>query len=197
MNLARIQAWMDRPGVRQGAQVFLGILLVWAAVSKIANPTKFLGDILAYRLPFPRGWHSLVAAVLPWTELLCGLLLLAGSWLEAALGITMGLFGVFVVATGQAWMRGLQISCGCFDLKLLGFDSESRLAHFLESPGFALFRNLVLFALTAWLLSRVFRKSAPAGAVSSVGDRMTTRSNNPLDTPHPSSNRKNRPRNRR
>ena len=51
---------------------------------------------------------------------------------------------VFVIATGQAWARGLEISCGCLKL---GFLSEGAAKTF-ESVGFAFFRALLLLAGT-------------------------------------------------
>ena len=131
----------------------LGALMLWAAVSKLAEPTDFLGSIYAYDLPLPRALLQLVAVVLPWLELLCGLLLIANVWSETALVTLIGLLAVFVLATGQAWARGLEISCGCFNLQIFGADSSSRLVKFIESAGFAFFRNLVL-VLLAFLLLR-------------------------------------------
>jgi putative oxidoreductase len=139
--------------IKTAVRLFLGILLLWAAVSKLANPIEFLGSIYAYQLPFPKSFLQLVAVVLPWLELLCGLMLLANLWTESALTAALGLFFVFVLATGQAWMRGLEISCGCFNLEIIGLshDSHPRLVTFLESPMFAFFRNLGFTALTAYL----------------------------------------------
>ncbi len=90
---------------------------------------------------------------LPWTELLCGFLLLANVWTETALICASGLIFIFLIATGQAWVRGLEISCCCFDLKMLGVHSiHSGLVKFLESAGFAFFRNLALGGLSVYLL---------------------------------------------
>ena len=133
----------------------LALLLLWAAVSKLANPMEFLGAIYAYQLPLPRPLLQTVAVVLPWVELLCGLLLLAGVWTEAALAVVTGLLAVFVLATGQAWLRGLDISCGCFNLKIFGLhESLPGLVKFLESVGFAFVRNLALAALAGFLLRK-------------------------------------------
>jgi uncharacterized membrane protein YphA (DoxX/SURF4 family) len=132
----------------------LGALMLWAAVSKLANPTEFLNSIYAYKTPLPRVLLQLAAAVLPWVELLCGLLLLGNVWSETALAIVIGLLAIFVLATGQAWARGLDISCGCFNLEAFGADRSSKLLQFLESASFAFFRNLVLASLAGMLLRR-------------------------------------------
>ena len=140
----------------------LGMLMLWAAVSKLANPTDFLGSIYAYELPLPRVLLRAVAVVLPWLELLCGLLLLAGLWLETALMTVAALLAIFVLATGQAWMRGLEIGCGCFSLKVFGLDSSPGLDRFFESVAFAFFRNLMLLGLAAFLLRKKLQNNVSA-----------------------------------
>ena len=129
-----------------------GALMLWAAVSKLANPTEFLSSIYAYETPLPRPLLQLAAVVLPWLELLCGLLLIANVWSETALATMIGLLAVFLVATGQAWARGLDISCGCFNLEVFGANPSSKLLKFIESASFAFFRNLVLVSLAVLLL---------------------------------------------
>ncbi len=140
------------PRLRTGLRWFLGLLLLWAAVSKLANPTEFLGSVYAYQLPFPRGLLKLVAMVMPWCELLCALLLLANLWTESALCCALLMMAVFVAATGQAWVRGLHIECGCFDFGLLGLGRAEKLKELLESVALAFFRNLLLASIIWWLL---------------------------------------------
>jgi len=155
----------------QAGRIVLAVLLLWAAVSKLANPTEFLGTLYAYELGLPRAVSQLAAVALPWFELLCGVLLLLGVWLESVLVSVAGLFGVFMVATGQAWLRGLKISCGCFDLKLIGLKSNfPDVAAFLESPLFAFVRNLLLLAVAVALLRRRLLEAGLGGdgAVSST-----------------------------
>jgi len=132
----------------------LGALLVLASLSKIANLQEFYISIAAYQLPLPGAWLRLSAMILPWLELLCGLLLLGAVWTRAALVWALVMFGVFVLATGQAWARGLDISCGCFNLSAFGFDPASgkSFVKFIESVGFAFFRALLLFLGAAYVI---------------------------------------------
>ena len=136
----------------------LGVLMLWAAVSKLANPSEFLGSIYAYQLPLPRVLLQTTAVVLPWVELLCGLLLLAGFWVETSLILVTGLLVMFVLATGQAWARGIDISCGCFSLAVFGLDKNlPGVVRFFESVAFAFFRNLLLTGLAVFLLRETLR----------------------------------------
>ncbi len=120
----------------------LAVLLVWASLSKLANLNEFYANLAAYQLPLPDALVRLTAMVLPWMELLCGILLITGTARRAALLWAMILFSVFVLATGQAWARGLNISCGCFDLSFLGESAKK----FFETVGFAFFRAGLLLA---------------------------------------------------
>ena len=146
-----------------GLRWLLAAILVWAALAKIANLHEFYAAILAYQMPVPNPLARSVAMVLPWLELLCGLLLLAGSARRAALVWTALMFGVFVLATGQAWVRGLDISCGCFKLAFLG---DGALAKFVESVKFACVRAVLLLGASLYLL----RASASSQAVVSAID---------------------------
>jgi putative oxidoreductase len=97
---------------------------------------------------------------LPWLELFCGLMLLAGFWLRAATGWAFVLCAVFALCTGQAWIRGLTISCGCLNLQALGLttDAHPSLTGFLESVRFAFFRALLLCVACLWLLRWLVRQ---------------------------------------
>jgi putative oxidoreductase len=137
---------------RGGLRFLVGLLLLWASISKLANPTDFLASIYAYQTPLPPFLLKGLAVTLPWVELLCALLLLANLWTGSALLCCLILFLVFIVATGQAWARGLNISCGCFDLNLIGLGTKfTTLQTVLESVSFAFFRNIVLAGLVGWL----------------------------------------------
>ena len=129
----------------------LALLLIWAAISKLANLQDFYGSLVAYRLPLPDFFLRGTAMFLPWLELLCGLMLLARIQLGAALAWAIVLFAIFALATGQAWARGLNISCGCFNPSLLGLRPDGDLVKFLEAVWFAFFRALLLTAGAIYL----------------------------------------------
>jgi hypothetical protein len=128
----------------------LGGLLLWASLSKLANLQEFSSGLAGYQLPLPASALKLVAVVLPWLELLCGLMLLARVHLRAALLWTIVLFGSFALATGQAWARGFTISCGCLNFDFLGLEGNA-FGGFLESAAFACLRALLLGAAAVYL----------------------------------------------
>ena len=116
-----------------------GVLLL-AALSKLASLHGFYVALLTYKLPVPNFVLKSLTIVLPWLELLCGLMLLSNVRVQPALLWTVILFGAFALATGQAWARGLNIACGCFKLNLFGSDWGA----LFESAGFACLRAVLL-----------------------------------------------------
>lgn len=95
------------------ARVVLGVLFIVASVNKVSDPNAFAASIDSYKLLLHNA--SLVAAtVLPWMELICGVLLVLGVFHRGAGLLLFGLLVVFTVAVVSALVRGLDISCGCF-----------------------------------------------------------------------------------
>lgn len=141
-------------------RLLLGLILVWAGLGKLANLQEFYASLLGYRLPLPGVLLRAVAALLPWIELLSGLLLVANLRLRAGLVWAVLLFAVFAICTGQAWLRGLEVACGCLNLRFLGVAPGSETATWLESVKFAFLRSLVLGSLAVHCLRTELRRSA-------------------------------------
>jgi len=139
----------------------VGALFLWAAVSKLANLQDFYTDLVAYHLPLPEPFLRLAAVVLPWLELFCGLMLFARFWLRAALTWVVVLCSIFVLCTGQAWARGLPISCGCLNLDWLPLGVGAKA--WLESVAFAFFRAGLLLAAGLYLLRQTGSPPAAEG----------------------------------
>ncbi len=126
---------------------FLGVVFIYAAVGKIMDPSTFAGQIDNYRI-LPYIFIGPMAAILPWVELLCGLLLIIGRWLNGASLLTIAMNVVFIIAIASAMIRGLDIECGCFSLQSQG--SQVGLRRILED---------VIFLVSAALIWRhVMRK---------------------------------------
>ncbi|MGH7176305.1 MAG: MauE/DoxX family redox-associated membrane protein [Tepidisphaeraceae bacterium] len=91
----------------------LGALLVYGGGTKILSSYQFLDAVYSYELTGIRT-GAIIAAWLPWLELLTGALLLVGPLRAgAALGAVL-LGGVFVGAQSTALYRGIATPCGCF-----------------------------------------------------------------------------------
>jgi len=94
-------------------RIVLGVVFIWASIDKIAHPAGFAEAIYNYRM-LPHWTINLMAIIMPWLELICGILLIVGVlWRGSAFMIGV-LLAVFIVALSSALIRGLDISCGCF-----------------------------------------------------------------------------------
>jgi putative oxidoreductase len=157
LNLRSILRWV------------VGVIFIWAALSKLANLQDFYSSLVAYQLALPALLLRLIATTLPWLELFCGLMLISRFWLRAAMLWALVLCAVFTVVTAQAWARGLQISCGCLNLDFLGLAAGGKTFMLLESVGFAFVRALLLVTATVYLLRDGSKQSGrpTAAAVSS------------------------------
>jgi hypothetical protein len=123
-------------------------------VSKAANGVAFLAALNAYALPLPRVVLAGVAITLPWVEILCGLLIATRTRVAPALLLSLLMTVGFCLATGQAVVRGLDISCGCLDLDFLKLTPWPQAEKLLESVGAAFLRNLVMLGGILFLLAR-------------------------------------------
>jgi putative oxidoreductase len=94
---------------------FLAVVFIFAGVGKILDPTLFAEDIDNYRL-LPYVLVTIMAAIMPWLEVLCGFLLIVGKWIKGAALLLFAMNLVFIGALSSALVRGLDINCGCFAL---------------------------------------------------------------------------------
>jgi putative oxidoreductase len=120
-------------------RLLAGGLFVLAGVLKVLDPAHFAADIDHYRL-LPYFAVAPLALYLPWLEIICGLAVIAGPARRSALVLLLALTIVFIVAIASAWMRGLDIRCGCF-----GAASTAPLSYDLAF-------DLVLCVVLVWLL---------------------------------------------
>jgi hypothetical protein len=131
-------------------RIAIGTLFVVTGLLKIGDPTGFIASILTYHLPLSATAIKGAAVVVPWLELLTGLLLVVGVWVDAGLITASGLSLVFLALGLQAAFRGLSVQCGCF-----GSFSE-RLPGFLNSLPFIIGRDILLVGATLALTRAYF-----------------------------------------
>jgi uncharacterized membrane protein YphA (DoxX/SURF4 family) len=64
---------------------------------------------------------NLLGVVLPWVEVLVGILLIRGLWRREAALLTAAMLIVFIGAVASTLVRGIDIeNCGCFSLDAHG-----------------------------------------------------------------------------
>jgi uncharacterized membrane protein YphA (DoxX/SURF4 family) len=135
---------MDREWPRRlalAARLVLGGVFIYASLDKILHPAAFAQAVFNYQI-LPAQLVNLMALVLPWLELIIGMLLLSGIWLPGAvLGVNL-LMVTFLSALVFNTARGLNISCGCFSTGT----TSSGLSWWV------VLRDVFFFTLSAYLL---------------------------------------------
>lgn len=101
------------PWLALALRLYLGGLFVYASMYKISHPAVFAETIAAYQM-VPHMLVNPMAAVLPWLELACGLLLIAGVRSKAACVLIMAMLVMFIVALVWVLVMDIPIGCGCF-----------------------------------------------------------------------------------
>ena len=94
-------------------RVYIGGIFIAASMYKINYPGEFAETIASYQL-VPYWGVNLMALIMPWTELLCGLMLILGFRTRASAVLIAAMLVVFCVAITVTLLRGIPIGCGCF-----------------------------------------------------------------------------------
>lgn len=127
----------------------MGVLFLYLGLKKAMHPEEFLKLVRQYEMVSSPGALNLIAAVLPWFEVFCGLLLLAGV---AVRGTALTLVAELVPFTWLVWRRALALQvirgipfcavkfdCGCGA-------GEVFICHKLAE-------NFILILISCWLLA--------------------------------------------
>ena len=94
-------------------RVILGLIFIYSGIIKIIDTSGFSNSIYNYKL-LPDFLINLLAIILPWIELITGLLLLLGITIKENALIINTLLIIFILAIIINLFRGLDINCGCF-----------------------------------------------------------------------------------
>jgi len=117
-----VKRLLFHPLVVWGLRLIVAGVLLFAGVKKVWMPLEFARLLKEYHL-LPDQILNLVAVILPWAEVICGLCFLSGLWLMGAALLLSGMNTVFAFAIAyRAWliMSGtgvnffdLRFDCGC------------------------------------------------------------------------------------
>jgi uncharacterized membrane protein YphA (DoxX/SURF4 family) len=94
-------------------RIFVGLMFVVVSIEKIVEPAAFAQSIANYNI-FSFPVSLVLATIVPWLELVCGLCILFGLFLRGSSLLLSGMVAVFTIALLSALLRGLDIACGCF-----------------------------------------------------------------------------------
>ncbi len=149
------------PGLASAAllsRLVLAGVFLFAGALKAFDPQEFLLDVRSFQV-LGDPWAACLAMGLPWLEIFCGIALLLGGWTRGACLVLGVLLVVFAAAFVQAWVRGIDVTCGCFG------KTENK-TNFVQSLGI----DAALLALTVfvwWGWAKMRGMGPPVGPVGS------------------------------
>lgn len=130
------------------ARIVLGAVFLYLGITKALDPIGFLKLVRQFDLLPPLALN-LVAAVVPWCEILFGALLLAGRLTRGAALVSLLMLVAFTAAivlravalhrTGTAAFCSLRFDCGC------GTGEVLVCLKLIENAGLCLLAALILF----------------------------------------------------
>lgn len=124
------------------ARLIIALALVVAGWAKLQNLGEFSRTVVKFDL-LPQQIARAFAAVLPWAEVVLGLMLGVGLQVDTVVMIVALLMLVFTGAIVASLVRGKNIECGCF-----GRLATTRLGWHLVT------RNCVLIGLLGLVLAQ-------------------------------------------
>ncbi len=90
-----------------------GILFIWSGWVKVMDPEAFAKGIRGFRI-LGDPYAAWLALVLPWLEIFSGLAVFTGWLRRGGLLVLNVALLVFIGVLASAWVRGLDVNCGCF-----------------------------------------------------------------------------------
>lgn len=107
--------FLSSPSIQFLSRVVLGGIFVYASIDKILYKSKFAEIISGYHI-LPDFLINLTATVLPYVELISGLMLILGFLKKFFAAILSLLLIIFIMAIMLASIQGFNFDCGCFSV---------------------------------------------------------------------------------
>lgn len=95
------------------ARLILAIVFIYAGFAKLISPETFFENIQEYRL-LPLNLCYILAYLLPPLEIILGVGLFLNRYAKTCAFLIVFLNIIFIFAIASVWIRGIDISCGCF-----------------------------------------------------------------------------------
>lgn len=181
-STSTLRAIFGSPYLALVSRLVLGAALAVIGLAKLGVPDRLAEEIMAYQMPLPQQAADFLAVGLPPLMLALGVWLIAGLFTRLSAALSGGLVLLFLVALGQAMLRGLEPACSCSvtgdEANPLGTAILSALgpvggilADDTFSPGvfardftFLLLSAYIFFVPSAWALDNLRRRRNDAVA---------------------------------
>ncbi|MGE4424091.1 MAG: MauE/DoxX family redox-associated membrane protein [Pseudodesulfovibrio sp.] len=110
----------------------LAVVFIYASIDKILHPADFAAIVKDYKV-LPDILINLTAIILPWLELVLGVLLVLGRWQEGTLLLVNLLLVAFWATLVFNYFRGVDVGCGCFSTQAT---ESSNMVWYMVRDGF-------------------------------------------------------------
>ena len=90
-----------------------GALFIWSGIAKLKDPITFADAVRNFRI-IGDPIAPAMALFIPWVEVIAGICVMAGRYARGGSFVLIGSLFLFTGAVVAAWLRGLDITCGCF-----------------------------------------------------------------------------------
>ena len=134
------------------ARLVLTGTFVMAALPKIKDPVAFATSVNAFQVVGPT-LSNWIALFLPWLELIVGIGILLPQIRSSSSILIAILLIVFIGLHASAWIRELEISCGCF-----GAESAEESTNYL----WLITRNSLLLIACVLIISKDRKHNYPS-----------------------------------
>jgi len=155
--------WIFNPYLLLAFRLLLAAIFIYAAVQKIGKPLAFADEIHNYGVVDYGAPLYIMAVVLPWVELLCGLALVTGVGVRGAALILIGLNAMFLaviakktagyLSDGTPFIK-IYFDCGC------GFGATYAWKKLLEDAAYLLVALALLAAPRHRFVVSIRRRSS-------------------------------------
>ncbi len=95
------------------SRLVLGAIFIYASVDKALHPLAFAQIIHNYRIAPPDS-INIAAVILPWIEILAGVLIIIGYKIRGSNYVLGGLLIFYIILLSVTAIRGINVNCGCF-----------------------------------------------------------------------------------
>ena len=110
----RIAYYLFHPSLGFVLRIVIGAIFIYASADKVVCPRAFIQVVESYEI-LPHFLAVPFGVVLPYVELVAGIMLVGGFRTREAATIVSALLVIFIIALTINVLRESQISCGCFE----------------------------------------------------------------------------------
>jgi len=111
--MGAIKSVLRHPWTVRACRIGIGLIFAYAGLAKVGDLGAFALQIHNFRM-VPVSAENVMAMTLPWIEIVAALALILHIRARPAAVLSTALLVVFTIAVGVAYLRGLDIDCGCF-----------------------------------------------------------------------------------